>query len=278
MEHFMKNKAFLFLKRVFVIACALLFFALLVFIMKSGYSQDWTGFGKYQTQIGIERSKTLWDWMDLLIVPIFLAGGAFLLNNFEKKRSLQIEEQRANSEREIAKDNLQETLLQNYLDKMGDLLIDKNLKKASKKVKDVARVKTLTVLRRLDKDRKVTVMLFLIESKLVLAPKPVISLSRADLMKADFRGTNLSSADLSETYLIDSLLTNANLSKAVLRGSALIRANLEGANLSGVDLTNAILKDANLNNCNLTGAQITSEQLKKVKSLDGAILPKNLIS
>lgn len=274
----MKKQVYLFLKWLFIVICVLLLFALLIFAIQSGYSQGWTGFGNYQTQTGIERSKTLWDWMELLIVPIVLAGGAFLINNFEKKRSIQIEEQRANSEREIAKDNLQETLMQNYLDKMGDLLIDKNLKKANKNVKDVARVKTLTVLRRLDKDRKVTVMLFLIESKLVLAPKPIISLSRADLMKADFRGTNLSGADLSETYLIDSLLANANLSKAVLRGSALIRANLEGANLSGVDLTNAILKDANLNNCNLTGAQITSEQLKKVKSLDGAILPKNLIS
>lgn len=273
----MKKQFYFFLKWFFVIVGTVLFFALLVFALRFGYSQDWTGFGKYQIQTDVGRSKTLWDWMELLIVPIFLAGGAFMLNNFEKKRSLQIEEQRANSEREIAKDNIQETLLQNYLDKMGDLLIDKNLKKANKNVKDVARVKTLTVLRRLDKDRKVTVILFLIESNLVSAPKPIISLSRADLMKADFYGANLTGADLSETYLIDSILTKVDLSRAVLRGSALIRADLTGANLSGADLTNAMLRDANLSNCNLAGAQVTSEQLKKAKSLDGAILPKNLI-
>lgn len=273
----MKNRSLLAIKWFFLVSGILLFFVLFAFVVQWGYAQTWTGFGQYQTQVGVERDKTLWDWMELLIIPFFLAGGAFILNNFEKKRSLQIEEQRANSEREIAKDTLQETLLQNYLDKMGDLLIDKNLKRANKNVKDIARVKTLTVLRRLDEDRKATVLLFLLESKLVSAPKPIISLSRADLMRGNFYGANLSGADLSETYLVDSILVKVDLSKTILRGSALIRADLTGANLAGADLTGAILRDANLTNCNLSGAQITDEQLKKAKSLNGTILPDKLI-
>ena len=57
---------------------------------------DWTGFGTYtppQPPIeGYQREKTLWDWLQLLIIPFVLAIAAFFLNrteriNAEKQRS-----------------------------------------------------------------------------------------------------------------------------------------------------------------------------------------------
>ena len=43
-----------------------------------------------------------------------------------------------------------------------------------------------------------------------------------------------------------------------------------GANLTGADLT-----DADLSYVDMTGAIMTKDQLSRVKSLEGAILPEN---
>ena len=86
------------------------------------------------------ETKTLWDWMELLIIPLFLAGGAFFLNRSER-----------NTEREIATDRQQEVALQAYLDRMADLLLKENLRKSDNvEARRVAMVRTLTVLRGLD--------------------------------------------------------------------------------------------------------------------------------
>jgi hypothetical protein len=57
-------------------------------------------------------SKSLWDWMQLLIIPFVLAIAAFLFNRAERK-----------NEQEIALDNQRETALQAYLDKMSEILL-----------------------------------------------------------------------------------------------------------------------------------------------------------
>src|SRR5437764_1163283 len=94
----------------------------------------WTGFSK----------KTLWDWMSLLIVPAVLAvvGIAF---NFAITRN----------ERNIAIDSQQENLLQSYLDRMSELLIDKRLLDSSEhsELQSIARARTLSVLAKLDPKR-----------------------------------------------------------------------------------------------------------------------------
>src|SRR5437879_4850277 len=73
--------------------------ALIIF----GYRLDWTGFN------GNSKSgKTLWDWLQLLIVPTVLAVAAFLFNLATSRR-----------EQQIALDNQRETLLQEYLDRMS---------------------------------------------------------------------------------------------------------------------------------------------------------------
>ena len=73
------------------------------------------------------ETKTLWDWMELLIVPFVLAGGAFYLNRNERETEREVAqvraiedrelaENRAILEREIATDRQREAALQSYLD------------------------------------------------------------------------------------------------------------------------------------------------------------------
>lgn len=64
----------------------------------------WTGFGEYYAQDGdYERSKTLWDIWELLVMPIAFSGVAFLFNQAVRK-----------SENKIASDRLQEAALESY--------------------------------------------------------------------------------------------------------------------------------------------------------------------
>ena len=51
--------------------------------------------------------KTLWDWLQLLFVPIILAIGGFWLNQLQKSREERTTEQRAENERKVAEQHAQ---------------------------------------------------------------------------------------------------------------------------------------------------------------------------
>src|SRR5689334_6425215 len=71
-----------------------------------GYSAPWTGFGETaDTSIQV---KTLWDWMSLLIIPLFLVGCTMLLNRSKRSTEQQRSEEQSTLQREIALDSQQE--------------------------------------------------------------------------------------------------------------------------------------------------------------------------
>ena len=262
----------------------------LIWAILKGYSEPWTGFADFTKPTSdFVRGKTLWDWMQLLVIPIMLAIGAFLLNRSERKNESQRAEERSRLEREIATDRQQESALQTYLDRMADLLLKEKLRVSENaEVGDVARIRTLTVLRGLDEKRKGIVLLFLYESGLIIEAKSIIRLRGADLTKADLRGANLGGADLINAYL-----TEAGLEGADLRGAKLIVADLREAKLFGADLREADLTEAdltranlteanlfyanlisaNLSGANLTRAKVSNFELQKAGSLENAIMP-----
>lgn len=219
------------------------------------YTLPWTGFGDYTTATGdFMRGKTLWDWMQLLIIPLFLAVGVIALNRSEKNRENQLAEDRARLERNIARDRQQEAALQSYLDRMSDLLLkEKLLTTRTKEVRNVARTRTLTVLRGLDEKRKGLVVLFLHEAGL-LAKKKVIDLSGADLSSANLNETELSGVNLSMTYLESADFRNAFLEEAIFEKANLLAADFSNAFLSNASLAFADLAFAYLTEADLTGA------------------------
>src|SRR5204863_8798191 len=94
-------------------------------------------------------------------------------------------------------DNQRETALQIYIDKMSELLLSGNLRKSREddEVRDIARTRTLTVLRGLDAERKGSVIQFLNEVSLIKMEKPIVTLSGANLVWANLSEANLSGAD-----------------------------------------------------------------------------------
>src|SRR5258708_26316291 len=148
--------------------------------------------------------KFLWDWLELLIIPLVLAIIAVVF-------------QRVNSrtEQQIALDKQREDLLQAYLDRMTELLLKENLLQSApnSKERNVARVRTITVVVQLDVKRIEYVFAFLRESAL-MSNKPsssIVSLSQAYLTKIN----------LSQVYLSEPNLSGANLSRANLSGADL---------------------------------------------------------
>jgi uncharacterized protein YjbI with pentapeptide repeats len=230
------------------------------------------------------RGKTFWNWLELFVVPLALAGIGILFTWQQDVRQQQIEDQRA-----------QDVALQAYLDQMSTLLTDKGLRNSEQdsEVRTLARARTLTVLGRLDPSRKTEVMSFLVEADLVQevdGRDPVIDLSGADLSGvvlggANLTGANLSRADLSDAFLESAYLGRAKLTGAYLSGVALRDARLGGAaldfaDLEGADLALAHLEGADLSWVNLSGANlsdatgVTKEQLEQeALSLEGATMP-----
>ncbi len=265
---------------VVILMLVVLLAVIMVSILGYAYNLNWSGL----------HGKTFWDWLQLLIIPAVLAVGGYLFNYTTSRNEQKTTQLRDQTERDISSDNQREAALQAYIDNMSELLLEKNLRKSGEddEVRKIARVRTLTVLPRLDGLRKRSVLNFLYESGLIDKGKRIVDLSGADLSGADLRGADLrgaildlaklsgvylDGAYLSGAYLSGAILDGAYLSGAILIGAELSRANLAGADLTGADLTGADLRGAYLNRADLRGAIVTEEQLKQAKLLKGATMP-----
>ncbi len=246
-------------------------------IIIAGYWIDWTGFDGYkkvtitQTISGInagtvtkteeyQPGKALWDWLQLLIIPVVLAVGGYLFNLAVSR-----------TEQQNTKENQQEAALQSYIDKISELLLREHLGESNSnpQVETIARARTATVLRTLDPKRRGSLIRF--------SSKAGILIKCTEEEKA-IAGLDLHGADLSQLNLFKSNLSTANLrgaylSESDLREAFLIKADLSGAFLWGTDLRNADLTGADLSRAFLSGAIVTDEQLEKAKSLKGATMP-----
>jgi len=246
------------------------------------------------------KDKTLWDWLNLLIVPAFLGAAALWFNRQEKRRTTEVVQNRTHIEQEIAKDRQLEEAMQNYLDKLANLLQLENLLERNEyeydPVVNVARVRTVTALRTLDRNRRNIVLQFLRDAKLaefILSNAPLSNIDLSgnivwtdNLSGANLRNANLNGANLIGTYLHKADLTeadlrNANLCEAFLIGTNLGGANLEGANLRGADLSGANLRkanlsDTNLSNANLCGADLSGANLSKAFLVGAELVEANL--
>jgi uncharacterized protein YjbI with pentapeptide repeats len=268
---------------------------IIVLLAKGSASLGWTGF----------RGKTLWDLLQLLIVPLVLVGIGLLfeMQQADRQRATEeqqqaLEERRAEAEQELAEQRAQDEALQAYLDQMGTLLLERDLRNSQEdsEVRTLARARTLTVLGRLDPARKAQVIQFLVEAELVQSVDdrdPIVALSGVDLSHAelsetDLSGANLSNANLSNADLSEATVawppqpadvrggplpaaphpipsapwvTEADLSAADLSDADLSEANLRGAALSGASLRGADLSSANLNDADLTAAFLNDADL-----------------
>jgi len=237
----------------------------------------WTGFGPYDEQIEGPRSKTLWDWFELLIIPAFLAGAALTFDQSQKRH-----------EQNLETDRQRQNALDTYFSCMTELLTNNQLRDTeNQEIRSIARTRTLAILRILDNDRKVQVLQFLYEAGMI-NKNPVIKLNGANFQSINLDNATLSGAELRGVYFNNVSLKDANLRDCILCGSDLSGGNLSGSdfsnanlrmsvfkksNLTGVDFSNANMEWVDLFAANLKTAKLINEQLIRISSLEKAILP-----
>ena len=253
---------------------------------------NWTGFGQTkvtrtektkedETIIPSKHShltKTLWDYLELssrLAVPIVIAILGYCFQQRDRKRA----EEQAELEKEIAKNNLSEEAREDYLKSMAELLLNKELREKLfpnvndkfylfeylNPVREVAQLKTITILRRFEGDtkRQARIINFLQDAELDRFIFKNANLSAANLSGAELKGANLSGANLSGAELGGANLSGANLSGAELKGANLERADLSGAELKGANLERAYLGQANLEEADLERVKLRKANLEE---------------
>ena len=211
--------------------------------------------------------KTLWDWQALLFIPVTIALIASLFTQYQNTRQRDIENLRA-----------EQAMAESYLEHIGILLLEKDLRKEGENsdVRLLARARTITVLDGVSKDRKVRLLEFLSETNLIQyegtgtqREPPVVSLRFADLRDLPLVERDI----LSNTDLQKAELNNANMDKATLINTNLYRADLSDADLSGVNLSGANLSGANLSGASGVSCQQAEGGEKGADSLDEATMP-----
>ncbi len=231
---------------IIVALVALIAFALAV--LRFGW--DWTGFNGGFSQTTTTSTvhgttmttvqpptKSFWDWLQLAIIPVVIAGGGIWLSRVQKS-----------TEQRITTDNQQAAALQAYIDKMSELLLHEKLLDSLivDEVQSIARARTLAVLTQLNAHRKRGVILFLYESNLIKLGIKNNTIVGGTSNTIDLNGVDLTEANLSDLSLNKVNLSKANLSGANLSKTLLHQAVLKGANLSNADLGDAILFEADL--------------------------------
>jgi uncharacterized protein YjbI with pentapeptide repeats len=290
-----------FSKIVAISICVILAFTVFLWVYllftKGNVWPEWTGFGDYMGPLTKDqRGKTLWDWLELLIVPAVLALGALFFNHQERKNELLIADRQN-----------QEMVLQKYFDKINDLILEKQLMKVKylrdekllptgvnedlwpseteleeslppklRAVRNMAQVRTVTVLRQLDIYHRNIVIQFLRDTGLGSFVLVNASLANANLAKTDLKYLNLDLAKLENTNLEEANLIGAGLNGADLKQAKLKRANLTLASLNNSNLSKADLTQANLSRAHLKDATLIGATLIRA-NLTYAILTRALL-
>ena len=197
---------------------------------------------------------------DVVQIMAVIAAGVFaLIGGIVGIVNLIFAGRNLRQQRELGQQRAEEDALQAYFEQLGSLLTDHDLISTDRDdIKQLAVAQTLTVLERLDGERKGSVVRFLYGARLIDRDQTIVDLSGATLT-----GTILIRADLS----------NANLSGAFLQDSYLMATSLICANLRSTHLADATLDWVDLSGANLRGAGVSEEQLASCLSLEGATMP-----
>ncbi len=278
-----------------------------ILLFTVGRNADWTGVGNDETvetavktlpsgDVETTRTtkpqsgKTLWDILSLIGVPLSLA----ILGWWLQQLQVQQEKEQDEREKKTAESNQREEALEGFIDRISDLLIDKNIIAlscvvASKEgtasdeellnsVKDVIQARTLSILRRLgdDIERKGAAIQFLADAEVI--EKVGLDLSGTDLREINLEGANLKGIQLANAQLEGAKLFQADLSGANLSFANLNNASIDHANLNFAELRKASLSNASLRVTNLSSADLSFANLSKANLLKANLSNTILVS
>ncbi|WP_290428445.1 pentapeptide repeat-containing protein [Thermocoleostomius sinensis] len=157
----------------------------------------------------------------------------------------------------------QPEILEKYQNYIYELVTEENLKQlqVSDPLRNTAKAQTLAILEQLDGTYRSQLLTFLVDSNLVAAENPTVSLHGGNFSNTDFSDRSLSNINLRGANFSDANLNQTDFSQTKLFGATLDRSDLSFANLSNAELFRASLKNANLFLATLTGATLQEADL-----------------
>jgi Pentapeptide repeats (8 copies) len=242
----------------------------------------WLGVGerrwKKSSDEEIQPAKTVWDWLQLLVVPAMLVVIALLFNTSQASRERKREDRQIAEDRALAESAREDATLEAYFAQISSLMLDRDLLRSrpGSAVRQVARTATLTATRRVNGRRKGEIVRFLSEVGL-LQPKPIgdafseatilldgadlrgadlagALLSGIDFFRVDLRGADLTHALLSENFFTLSDLRRSRFDYASVVNGSFERSDLRGASFKNGSITRTLFEDDCLTNARFVGA------------------------
>lgn len=241
-------------------------------------SPYWTGFGAYDEKTVGPRAKTLWDWLDLLIIPTTIGIIGWMFKEAEKEKAKKSEEQK----------NLNDNL-DAFFKIMTELITNNELLNDNEESSIIARTRTILAFDSLDGVRKGQVLQFLYESNIIKIDSNII-LTGANLKNAkldgillkniELKGIYFNNASLKNSFLDNSFfsgsdLSNVDFTNSSLQNTDLSYTNLTKAKLSNLDLTSVNFEGANLSKADLRGSKLKKEQYNLILKKEGIKIDKN---
>jgi uncharacterized protein YjbI with pentapeptide repeats len=216
----------------------------------------------------LQSGKTLWDWFQLLLIPVVIAIVTFSFNASQASTNQNLEQQ-----------NNQEQVVNTYINQMSDLLLKYHLHESQlgDPIRAIAQAITLTALSRLDSEHKNIIILFLYRADLLKyhyykhgekecidnrMPKnlsdeqPIITLSLGNLEGVTINHTALPCIDLHNMHLEGSNFSWTVLDRAALGLSLAMNADFSHTSMKAADLYYLDLSDANLQEAKLQYANM----------------------
>ncbi|MEX1215541.1 pentapeptide repeat-containing protein [Saccharospirillum sp.] len=186
---------------------------------------EWMGFS----------GKTLWDWLVPFSLPLLLA---FATVQFNQSRE-RIETIRS-----------MEASLQQYIDRISQLVVDDSVNSNSQQMYAIGRAQTIAILQLVEGNRAGRVLRFL--SEMDLLQRFAVSLEGVDLSHSEIKGLRLDQMDLE----------GADLSRSDLEAGSFVGSDFEEANLRYTDFKNADLRNASFEDARMKGAELNYADLR----------------
>jgi uncharacterized protein YjbI with pentapeptide repeats len=199
-----------------------------------------------------EPPKTIWDLLDLLIVPLALAAGAAYLDLSNKKRQFAIEEER-----------LKDARYRNYLSSMEKLILEHGLleQNPESSCQYLAQAYTRDVIKEINGMRIGELLDFLESYRLDLIDpeRPQISLRGLRFKKAIMSFRNIRRVNLAEVILHRSEWNKCTCDEiyapyAKFFRATIHKANFNNCNFENVEFKYSDLRDTIFDSCKLNGA------------------------
>lgn len=266
-------------KNIMAVCAVIVTTVLAIIFARLGYDFSGTGFNSNIEMVKpgeqLQPAKTLWDWMQLLLVPTLLVIGAFTLNLTITRNEQKIARKRFKLEHKIAINTQQENLLHVYLDRITELLLHEDLRKSAigAEVRNIARAQTITAISRLTGDLQRNLLHFLREAGLIKngIESSIISLEGVEITKTVILSLNLKNSNLK----------GLDISKSTLLGPDFSNSNLDGASFYSCDLREGNFFKASvvhgyLSYCSLVNADLSEANLPEVRLAHSDLLKANL--